>query len=283
MAIALVAASAALAAVSAQPALLWETTGLKTPESALAVPAEGFAYVSNVAGKPTEKDGNGFISKVSLADGKIIALEWAKGMDAPKGLALAGGKLYTADIDKLVEIDPASGKILAKYDAPGATFLNDVAADAQGNVYVSDSNTSTIWRLAGGKLEKWLDGPQLKFPNGLHVSGDNLIVAAWGAPGTSAQSSAPSNLLTISLADKKISDLGDGTPIGNLDGIEPIGDDFLVTDWVAGKVFRIAKSGKAELLLDLDQGTADIGYVPETGLLLIPMMMSDKLVAYKVQ
>ena len=68
-----------------------------------------------------------------------------------------------------------------------------------------------------------------------------------------------------------------------MDGIEPIGDDFLVTDWVAGKVFRIAKSGKAELLLDLDQGTADIGYVPETGLLLIPMMMSDKLVAYKVQ
>ncbi len=159
MAIALVAASAAFAAVSAQPAVLWETTGLKTPESALAVPAEGFAYVSNVAGKPTEKDGNGFISKVSLADGKIIALEWAKGMDAPKGLALAGGKLYTADIDKLVEIDPASGKILAKYDAPGAMFLNDVAADAQGNVYVSDSNTSTIWRLAGGKLEKWLDGP----------------------------------------------------------------------------------------------------------------------------
>ena len=79
----------------AQPTVLWETTGLKTPELALPVPAEGFAYVSNVAGNPTDKDGNGFISKVSLADGKIIALEWAKGLDAPKGLALAGGKLYT--------------------------------------------------------------------------------------------------------------------------------------------------------------------------------------------
>ncbi len=94
--------------------MLWETTGLKTPKSALPVPAEGFAYVSNVAGKPTDKDGNGFISKVSLADGKIIALEWAKGLDAPKGLALAGGKLYTADIDKLVEIDPKTGKVAGK-------------------------------------------------------------------------------------------------------------------------------------------------------------------------
>ncbi|MDP1640021.1 MAG: hypothetical protein Q8L61_03795 [Hyphomicrobium sp.] len=283
MAIALVAAGAAFAAADAQPALLWETTGLKTPESALPVPAEGFAYVSNVAGQPTDKDGNGFISKVSLAGGKIIALEWAKGMDAPKGLALAGGKLYTSDIDRLVEIDPASGKILAKYDAPGATFLNDVTVDAQGNVYVSDSSASTVWRLAGGKLEKWIDDPALKFPNGLYVDGDRLIVAAWGAPGTSAQSSAPSNLLSISLADKKISDLGDGTPVGNLDGIEPIGDDFLVTDWVAGALYRIDRTGKATQQLDLDQGSADIGYVPETGLLLIPMMMSEKLVAYKVQ
>ena len=284
IAFALMAAGAAFAGAEAQPAVLCETTGLKTPESALAVPAEGFAYVSNIAGKPTDKDGNGFISKVSLADGKVIALEWAKGLDAPKGLALAGGKLYTSDIDKLVEIDPASGKILAKYDAPGATFLNDVAADAQGNVYVSDSNTSTIWRLAGGKFEKWIDDPALKFPNGLYVDGDKLIVAAWGAPGTSSKTGAsPANLLEVNIADRKISDLGDGSPVGNLDGIEPIGYDFLVTDWVAGGLCRIDRKGKATQLLDLDQGTADIGYVPETGLLLIPMMMSEKLVAYKVQ
>lgn len=283
LALALMTAGAILSACSQQPALLWEKTGFKTPESALPVPAEGFAYVSNVAGQPTDKDGNGFISKVSLADGKVIALEWAKGLDAPKGLALAGGKLYTADIDKLVEIDPASGQILTKHEAPGAKFLNDIAVDAQGNIYVSDSSTSTIWKLAGGKLEKWLDDPALKFPNGLYVDGDKLIVAAWGAPGTSAQSSAPANLLTVSLADKKIANLGDGTPVGNLDGLEPIGDDFLVTDWVAGALYRIDRDGKATRLLDLDQGSADIGYVPETGLLLIPMMMSDKLVAYQVR
>jgi hypothetical protein len=282
-ALALVAASASLADVRAQPVLLWETSGLKTPESALPVPSEGFAYVSNVAGKPTEKDGNGFISKVSLADGKITALEWAKGLDAPKGLALTGGKLYAADIDKLVEVDAKTGMILAKYDAPGAQFLNDVAADAQGRVYVSDSNTSTIWRLADGKFEKWVEGEALKFPNGLHVSGDKLIIAAWGKPGTYAQSSEPSNLVELSLADKSVRDLGDGKPVGNLDGIEPIDDAFLVTDFVAGALDRIDRSGKAERLVDLNKGSADIGYVPEQKLLLIPMLMDDKLVAYKVQ
>lgn len=268
---------------AAEPVVLWEASGFNTPESVLPVPAEGIAYVSNVAGKPTDKDGNGFISKLSLADGKIIALEWATGLDAPKGLGLSGGKLYTADIDKLVEIDPKSGKVLAKYEAPGATFLNDVAVDPKGNVYVSDSNTSTIWRLSGGKLEKWLEGPELKFPNGLTVEGDKLIVAAWGPPGTSAPKSEPGNLIEVGITDKKVHDLGDGSPVGNLDGIEADGDDFLVSDWVAGKVFRIAKSGKAELLLTLKQGTADIGYVPAEKLLLVPLMMDGKVAAYKVQ
>ena len=195
---------------------------------------------------------------MSLADGKITALEWAKGLDAPKGLALTGGKLYAADIDKLVEVDAKTGMILAKYDAPGAQFLNDIAADAQGRVYVSDSNTSTIWRLADGKFEKWVQGEALKFPNGLHVSGDKLIIAAWGKPGTSAQSSEPSNLVEVSLADKSVRDHGDSKPVGNLDGIEPIDDAFLVTDFVAGALYRIDRSGKAERLLDFNQGSADI-------------------------
>jgi hypothetical protein len=267
-----------------EPVKLWEATGLKTPESALPVPADGFAYVSNINGAPTDKDGNGFIAKVSLKDGKMLEREWATGLDAPKGMALANGHLYVADVDKLVEIDPANGKIVARYDAPGAEFLNDVAADGEGRVYVSDSSTSTVWRLVDGKLEKWLEGQALKFPNGLHVMGDKLIIAAWGAPGTSAAKSAPANLVEVSIPDKTVRDLGDGTPVGNLDGLEPLDDkSFLVTDWVAGALYRIDTSGHADKLLDLDQGSADIGWVPGERLLLIPMMKDDKLVAYRLE
>jgi hypothetical protein len=266
------------------PVKLWETTGLKTPESALPDPTGTFAYVSNVNGNPTDKDGNGFISKVALKDGKMLALQWATGLNGPKGMALANGHLYVSDIDELIEIDPADGKIIKRYEAPGAKFLNDVAADGAGRVYVSDSSTSSIWRLADGKLETWLEGPELKFPNGVHVSDDKLIIAAWGAPGTSASSSAPANLLEVSIPDKAVRDLGDGTPVGNLDGLEPLDDkSFLVTDWVAGALYKIDATGKAEQLLDLDQGSADIGWLPAEHLLLIPMMMSDKLVAYRIE
>ncbi len=265
------------------PVVLWETTGLSTPESALPDPTGTFAYVSNINGNPTDKDGNGFIAKVSLKNGTILEPKWATGLDAPKGLALSDGQLFVSDIDRLVEIDTATGEIVASYKAPGAKFLNDVAADDRGHVYVSDSGTSTIWRLTDDRLEKWLDGPELKYPNGLLVQGDKLIVAAWG-PTDKDGTPAPANLLEISIPDKTVRDLGDGSPIGNLDGIEPFdATSYLVTDWMAGKLFRIFASGKAEEMLDLNQGSADIAWMPKERLLLIPMMKDDKLVAYRVE
>jgi outer membrane protein assembly factor BamB len=279
-------AVSALLLAAATPAVcatvkVWETTGLKTPESVLPVPDQGFAYVSNVDGKPTDKDGKGFISKISLKDGKIIDLEWVKGLDAPKGLARANGCVYVSDIDKLHDIDEKTGKILATYEAPGAKFLNDVTADKEGNIYVSDSSTSTIWRLSGTKFEKWLETPDLKFPNGLHAKDETIIVAAWGPPGTSASSSSPANLLEVS-PDKKIRVIGE-KPLGNLDGLEPYDENsYLVTDWVAGALYKVDKTGKSELLLDLNQGSADIGYVPSEHLVLIPMMLDNAVAAYKL-
>src|SRR5215204_3630946 len=86
-------------AEAAEPQKLWEATGFKNPESAVFDSATGIIYVSNVNGDdPAAKDGNGFISKLGT-DGKVITLEWVKGLDSPKGLVLANGKLYAADVD----------------------------------------------------------------------------------------------------------------------------------------------------------------------------------------
>ncbi len=263
------------------PPALWETKGLEAPESALPDAAARVVYVSNVNGTPTDKDGNGYISKVGF-DGKVIEQKWATGMDAPKGLALAQGKLYASDIDKLAEIDPASGKVVNKYEAPGAGFLNDVAADAAGNVYVSDMATNTIWRLSGGKFEVWLKSDALEHPNGLLVEGDKLIVASWG-PMTDMTTIA-GRLLAVSLADKSVKPVGSGKPVGHLDGIEPLSaTSYIVTDWVAGKVFEIARSGEARALMTLTQGTADLAFDPATRIAYIPRMKDGLLAAYKIE
>ena len=117
----------------------WEvTSGVQSPESAYFDAASGFVFVSNIGGGgPTGKDGDGFLSKLT-PDGKVVAAKWITGLNAPKGIRSSGGRLWVSDIDQLVGVDIAQGKIAERVAVPGAEFLNDVACDAQGAVYVSD-------------------------------------------------------------------------------------------------------------------------------------------------
>lgn len=277
----LLALSVAACGGSDQPVQEWELSGFENPESALPDTEAGVIYVSNVAGQPHVKDGNGFISKISL-DGKMIADKWVTGLDAPKGLEIVDERLYVADVDTLVEIDLTDGKVIARHVAAGARILNDISADAEGRVYVSDWGGNAIWRLADGQFEKWLESDRLQNPNGLLVESDKLVVAAWGAMNLEDFSTeVPGRLLTVTLADKTIMELGD-KPVGNLDGIEPFdAESYIVTDWVAGKVFQITRAGEAHEILALSQGTADLGYISGTRTAIIPMMMDNKVVAYK--
>lgn len=274
-------ASLATSGASAEPTKLWEASGFQQPESALADVKAGVIYVSNVAGDAAGKDGNGFISRLTL-DGKVTDEKWVTGLDSPKGLGLFGNKLYVADIDQLVEIDVSSGTVAARHQAAGAKILNDVTVDSEGHVYTTDWPGNAIWRLADGTFEKWLESDQLKNPNGILAENDRLVIAAWGVMKEDYSTETPGHLMTVNLADKSIADLGNGKPVGNLDGLEPFDNgSYLVSDWVAGKVLQIFPSGEAKELLSISQGTADLGFVPATRTAIIPLMVDGKVVAYK--
>ena len=262
---------------------LWETGGLNNPESVVYDGKSRTIYVSNVNGPAGDKDGNGFISRL-VPEGKILDKEWVKGLNAPKGLALANGKLYTADIDTLVEIDIATATVTNRYQVTDAKFLNDVAAAPNGDIYVSDMSMNRIHLLHDGKFSIWLETPDLLNPNGVLVKGKHLIVGAWGIMTDGFNTKVPGHLLKISLRDKSIKNIGDGQPVGNLDGVEAFGDNgYLVTDWMAGKLLHIAKAGQVTTLLTLKPGSADLAYIPDQALVLIPMMQDNKLVAYKIK
>ena len=275
----LLAASTAVA----EPVEVWRVRGLSNPESVLFDPSANILYVSNIAGGPMDKDGKGFISRLST-DGKIEALEWVKGLDAPTGLALAGNRLYVADIDQLVAIDTATGAVAKRWPAAGAKFLNDVVADANGRVFVSDMVTNQIWQLDGDQFAVWLEDAKLENPNGLRIDGGKLIVASWGVMAPDFSTKIPGHLLAVDLAGKEIAHLGDPKPVGNLDGLEPDGaGGWYISDWMSGGLFHAGPDGRAEQVLDLPQGSADIGIMPTDRVVLVPMMNEGEVVAYRVE
>ncbi len=281
----LVAALVALAvpAAARDAEEIWSLEGFDAPESALHDPERDAIYVSNVGGQPLDKDGNGRISRVSPV-GEMIESDWVSGLDGPKGLALDGDTLYVTDIDRLVAIDAATGESTAEWPAEGAEFLNDAAVDDEGRVYASDMIGNRIYRLEGDTLSVWLEDEALEHPNGLKVMDDSLFVASWGTGmREDATTESPGRLLRVDLETKEIAPVGSGEGIGNLDGLEPDGEgNWLATDWVAGGLFRIDPEGKAEKLHPLAPGSADLGFMPGEGIVLAPMSMDGRLVAYRI-
>ena len=274
---------------------LWETpANLKNPESVAYAPKQDVLFISNVNGKPDQKDQNGFISKVSPSNGSITDLNWVTGLDAPKGISISndGSKLYVSDITNLVEIDIANGKVIKRFNAPGSSFLNDVVSDNKGNIYVSDTSTNTIYKLdvnhgnSTSSLESWLQSPKLNGPNGLHMDNNKnkLIVVSLGPltkPGGGME--------VIDLKNKTITSLGKietTSPFGGLDGIESdtTGTHYYVTDNPAGKVYDVTADGAGYMtLIDLHtKGAADLGSIPGQSTIIIPLMQDNKLVAYKL-
>ncbi|REH48909.1 hypothetical protein C7448_105192 [Tenacibaculum gallaicum] len=261
----------------------WELEGLKNPESVVFDTSNQVLYVSNINGAPTDKDGNGFISKISL-EGKLLELEWLKGFDAPKGLTIYKGKLYTTDINTIVEIDIAT-KQVQRFTAKDATFLNDIVADKKGNVYASNTfGFSGIYKLpVKGKrrVELWLKNDSLNMPNGLLIEKNNLIAAGWGMdldPKTFA-TKTPGRLVKINLKTKNIEFMS--KPFGNLDGLSETLHGFLITDWFAGSLLYFKKGyDKGQKVIDLPQGSADTYFDKTAKTLYIPLMLNNKLLKY---
>jgi sugar lactone lactonase YvrE len=266
----------------ADPAPVWETEGFSGPESTLYDAKRQLIFVSNVDGQPIEKDGKGSISLLSPS-GKMINAVWQSGLNAPKGLAMVGDQLYVADINRLLVFNVMNGQRVAEYLAPEAKFLNDVAADSAGRVYVSDMLDNAIYRLGDGAFSLWLKDDALQYPNGLLVEKGRLVVGAWGVMTDGFATDVPGHLKTVDLKTKIIASLGSGEAIGNLDGVESDGKgNYFVSDWFRGGLFRIKTSGEAERLLTLEQGSADIGVIPAKNLVLVPMMKNGIVRAYKI-
>ena len=251
--------------------LLWQTKDLRIPESVLhsAIADEQTLFVSEIEGKSNEADGQGGIALFNV-DGTVRQHNWLRGLNAPKGLASFQGKLYVADLTELVVIDINTAKVLEKISAPDSVFLNDVAVDPQGIVYVSDTRKNRLYRLQQNKLSPWLE--DVEAANGLTFVGNQLYIAA-GDKLFKADDQGKLTIIAQGFAERA-------------DGVEPVGNgDFIVSCW-AGLVYYVHADGKLDLLLDNRPhklNTADIGWDSAKQILYVPTFLGNSVQAYQLK
>ncbi|PWG78541.1 SMP-30/gluconolactonase/LRE family protein [Pararcticibacter amylolyticus] len=262
----------AIVSFSQNLSLKWETDTLfLKPESALYNPVDKVIYISNINGDYLARDGNGFISKID-PDGKIEDLKWCTGLDNPQGLGFFRGNLYVADIDRVVRINVKESRIEKEFKIEGAQFLNDITIDKNGDIYVSDCRKNKIYRISDEVVKLWSDDPGLSTPNGLLCTDKNLFILNMGR----------GDVFIGDKAGKQLTLFCEG--IKNCDGIVSDGKDgyFISGAW-QGQIFHLNAKGEKRLVLDLGEKkiiTADIEFIPEHKLLIIPTL--DKTVlAYK--
>jgi len=267
---------------ASKPSAGWTATeGIATPESAYYDEASGFIFTSQIDGQPTDRDGNGRIVKLN-ADGTVSAADWVTGLHAPKGLRAHQGTLWTADLDEVIGIEIATGRVASRIKVEGAQFLNDVATGADGTVYVSDFTANRIYAIKDGTVTTFAEGEQLEYPNGLLVDGNRLIVGSWGKPEADFTTKVPGRLFALDLGTKQKT-LITPKPFANIDGVESDGrGGYLVSDYLAGKILRISATGESRELKQFMPGAADIGFIPSINAVIVPHMNENKVAAYDI-
>lgn len=253
------------------PALtqVWKTDTVFTgSESTLYDPSADIIYVSNGNTKAGDKDNDGFISAINT-DGTIRDLKWVEGdLHAPKGMALLGGKLYVSDIDEMKVIDVASAAIEKTIPVEGAVFLNDVATDGQ-QIFVSDTRTGSVYAMAtDGSYTKISENAGV---NGLECHDGHLYVLdGEGLKKFSKDGEYAQEVIN--------------TEVTGGDGLVILNDSTFVASRWHGEIFFI-RGDETTVLLDTqadESNTADIGFVPDLKLVIVPTFLKNEVAAYEL-
>ena len=233
------------------------------------------------------QDNHGFISVLSPDDGRITTLKWIEGgknkvtLNAPKGLAIANGVLYVADITVVRTFDAVTGVPGEDIAVPGATFLTDLATSSDGKVYLSDSGipdgsyepngTDSVYVIEGHHARAQAKGLQLSRPESIAWTPKGLVVCSF------------SSNEVYRLDDKGAKQDVTKTPAGGLAGIVPLGDFLLVTSWQTSNIFVGKLGGPFEVALANQKSPTDIGFDTKRARLLVPHFTEDVVDAFTLQ
>ena len=262
-------------------ALALQVTGLKNPAGFIVDPATGSYFISNENGQPTERDNNGFITKLG-PDGKIINLKFIEGgaggitLHAPQGLAVIGRTLYVSDIDQVRRFHADTGRALGELDLSSVPvdFLTGLATDGHSTLYIADAGADAILQLDTRRSSKptvLVKDPALAGPHGLAVNPATgaLVVVSWntGKILEVTTAGAVKVLFANSLFNARF---------GNLTGVDfDASGNMYVSDFSQGKVIRIDPNFRFQTIAEFLTTPASLGIDRKNHLILVPYRSGD--------
>ena len=245
--------------------------GFTGPEAVRYDPDQDVYFVNSWGtGDPGAKDNNGFISRLT-PDGTVERLRFIAGgtggatLHSPRGMTIVGDTLWVVDPDAVRAFNRRTGAPLATVDFSRFKlgFLNDIASDGNA-LYVTDTGTDHIYRIASGKITVALQDLALGKPNGItwDATGSRFIVVPYG--GGSA-------IKAWTAGSKTLSEIGKSTG-AKYDGVEILSGNRVLVASQADSSLHLFSGGTGRPIIRTGGAPADIGVDTKRNRVAVPFV-----------
>ena len=245
--------------------------GFTEPEAVRYDPDQDVYFVSNWGKGDTDaKDNNGFISRMT-ADGVVERLQFIAGgasgatLHSPRGMTIVGDTLWVVDADAVRGFDRRTGAPLAtaNFSAYRLGFLNDIAAGPDA-LYVTDTGTDHIYRIAGGKVTVALQDSALGNPNGItwDSGGRRFVVVPYGGA---------SVIKAWTAGSRTLSQVG-ASAGAKFDGVEMLSGDRVLVASQADSSLHLFSGGTGRPIIHTGGAPADIAVDTKRNRVAVPFV-----------
>jgi len=253
--------------------------GFVAPEAVRYDPEQDVYFVGNWGpGAASATDNNGYISRMK-PDGQIETMKFIAGgtngvvLHAPRGMYIVGDTLWVADADAVRGFDRKTGAKLANVDfsALDRGFLNDVAADATGTVYVTDTGKNKLYKVQGGPTLVLADSA-LGAPNGITWDAANrrfIIVPFGGAHSLRAWVPGTTTLTDITTSTG-----------AKWDGVEVLSGGRILASSQADSSIHVFDGATGRAIIHTQGGPADIAVDTKRNRVAVPVVALNHVEIY---
>lgn len=251
--------------------LVASPSGFTAPEAVRYDPDQDVYFVSNWGtGSAEAKDNNGFISRMR-PDGAMDSLRFIAGgargatLHSPRGMTVVGDTLWIVDADAVRGFNRRTGAPLAtiNFSKFRLGFLNDIAATPDA-LYVTDTGTDHIYRIARGAITVALHDSVLGGPNGItwDEGQSRLVVVPYGGDSVIRSWTAGNAVMTEI-----------GRSVGaKFDGVEVLSGDRVLVASQGDSSIHLFAAGRGKPIIKTGGAPADIAVDTKRNRVAIPFV-----------